>query len=56
MPYFKHYHLDEDNLKLPEKKPPQSTFEMLDKFDPMKSKTDHRILYEIIERRINEDD
>ena len=46
--YFNAYHLDENFLQLPQEKPPQSTFEMLEKFDPKKNKNDHRILFEII--------
>ena len=51
--YFKLYHLDEDSLKLNLTKPPQSTHEMLHNFDPMINTKDHRILFEILNRKIN---
>ena len=54
--YFRHYHLDEDRLELPEEKPPQSVVEMLEKFDPMANKNDHRILFEVIGCKVEDAD
>lgn len=51
--YFSRYHLDPNSLQLPQEKPPQSTFEILEKFNPQVDKTDHRILFEIIQRKID---
>ena len=52
--YFKRYHLDENSLELPSVRPPQSTIEMLEKFNPRNNPTDHRILFEIISRRLDQ--
>ena len=54
--YFKRYHLDANALELPKEKPPQSTIEILEKFNPRRNATDHRILFEIISRRVNKKD
>ena len=54
--YFRRYHLDGDALELPSEKPPQSTIEMLERFDPHNNATDHRILFEIINRKIDQGD
>ena len=48
--------MDVNNLKLPEEKDPQSTFEMLEHFDLANNKTDNRILFEIISRKVNKFD
>ena len=52
--YFKAYHLDEDELELPPEKPPQSTEEMLRRFDPRTNLDDHRILYEITGHKLEQ--
>ena len=52
--YFKAYHLDEEELELPPEKPPQSTEEMLRRFDPRTSLDDHRILYEITGHKLEQ--
>ena len=54
--YFRRYHLDGDALELPSEKPPQNTIEMLERFDPRNNATDHRILFEIISRKIDQGD
>ena len=48
--------MDGDALELPSEKPPQSTIEMLERFDPHNNATDHRILFEIINRKIDQGD
>ena len=46
--------MDHDELKLPQERPPQSTIEMLEKFNPEGSRNDHRILYEILRRKLDD--
>ena len=41
---------------MPKEKPPESTMEMLEKFNPRRNRTDHRILFEIISRQVNKKD
>ena len=51
MQYFKHYHIDEDRLELPGKKPQKEVSYLTKHFDPGHDMVDKRILYEITGRR-----
>jgi hypothetical protein len=51
VPYFSRYHLDPDNLKLPENPPPKSVGHLMKHFDPKDDAIDKRILYEITNRK-----
>lgn len=51
VPYFRSYHLDPDNLKLPEIASPKSVGHLMKNFDPKDDAIDKRILYEITKRK-----
>ena len=51
VPYFKSYHIDPDNLKLPENPPPSSVGHLMKNFNPNEDAVDKRILWEITGRK-----
>ena len=55
IPYFRNYHIDPENLTLPEPSPPKSVGHMMEHFDPNDDVIDKRILYEITNRKQREE-